>query len=436
MLHKTGIRAFLFASAATAAGLLPLHHVRAAAFQIHEDSAQDLGSSYAGSGSEATGAETARNNPAGMTQLQGVRVSLGGSLIAPQLTFHGGAVNAFGQPISGRDNVDGGEAAFVPYGHVTYHPEGSQFAFGLSVTTPFGLVTDYPSDFVGRYQASKTDLRTIDINPSVAYQVTPWLSLGAGVSAQWARASLSSYINSSSIATAQFRRLTVLPDGVFDLNGDDWAFGYNFGALIQPGPQTHIGITYRSRVQHDFSGPAVYSVPFPLSLSPQFAPQTGKTKIVLPDTIGLSITQGIGPRLKVSADLNWTNWSQFKNLNIYNTSNNQLAAITENYHNSLFAAVGASYQLTPDLALRGGTAFDQTPVTNPYRTARVPDGDRYWISIGASYNILPSVTVDAGYAHAFVQSVRIGETSPTGDVLRGKYQDSLDIFSLGTRLAF
>ena len=437
MSHWTPFRLTLLASAAVGLGAVaasgPAH---AAAFQLRENSAVGLGEAFAGAGSAANTPATVFNNPAGMTQLPGVQVALGGSLIAPQASFSGTARNVFSQPISGGGQNDAGNVALVPHGYVTWKPAGSNFAFGLAVTSPFGLATTYGANFVGRYQADKTDLRTIDINPSIAYQVAPWVSLGAGFSAQYGRAVFSQYLNSSTIATSLFRRPTVLPDGFSNLNGNDWAFGYNFGALIQPGPQTNIGITYRSRVQHDFEGGVNYSVPAPLNLSPNFQNSAARAKLTLPDSVGLSITQGIGPKLQVSADVDWTNWSQFKTLNAFRDNGTLIASTPQHYHNSVFASLGAAYTMTEKLTLRAGTAYDKSPVSNAYRTARVPDDDRYWLAVGASYKVLPNVTVDGGYAHIFVHSPRIGEVSPTGDVLTGKYSNAIDIFSLGTRTVF
>lgn len=323
----------------------------------------------------------------------------------------------------------------MPHGAVTYKVT-PELAVGPALTSPFGLVTSYPANFVGRYQADRISLLTLNINPSVAYQLLPWLSVGAGLSAQYGRAEFTSFVNSSTIATSATGRPTALQDGYFRLKGDSWSFGYNFGVLVQPGPHTNIGLTYRSRVQQDFSGTASYNVPAPLSLNPAFRTSGGTAKVVLPDTAGLSITQGLGPDWTVYADVNWTNWSQFKTLKAFRDDGTLLSSQPQHYDNSYFVSLGAAYQVTDKLTLRGGTAYDKSPVSNAYRTARVPDQDRTWLAVGASYRVLPGVTVDGGYAHVFVLDSRIRETSPTGDVLTGHYSNMVDIFSFGTRTQF
>jgi long-chain fatty acid transport protein len=410
------------------------HRAGAAAFQLREDSAVNLGSAFAGSASAANGPATVFDNPAGMTRLPGLQVQLGGALVAPSFVFQGTSASALGRPNAGFDNRDGGNLDLIPHGFITYRFD--RLALGLGVTAPYGLDTYYGPGFVGRYQADKTSLRTININPSVAYQVTPWLSLGVGVSAQYADAEFSTFLNSSALAFQALGRPLALPDGHFALHGDDWAFGYNVGALIQPAPGTNIGLAYRSRVQHDFSGTADFIVPAPLNLSPRFRNSGGAAKLVLPDTATISLTQRLDSRWTLLGELSWTNWSQFKNLNVYRTDGTLLSSTPERYRDGIFAALGASYVLDDRLTLRGGIAYDKTPVSEAYRTARVPDQDRYWLAAGLSYRAIANATIDFGYAHLFVPGATIRETSSTGDVLSGSYSSSVDIVSLGTRMTF
>ena len=411
------------------------HDARAAAFQLKEDSAVNLGTAFAGSASAAQRPSTVFDNPAGLTQLEGLQIEGGGSLIAPSFVFHGTSNNAFGRPNSGVDGRDGGNQAPVPYGYISYKVT-NDLAVGLGLTSPFGLATTYGTNFIGRYQADKTELKTLNINPSLAYQVLSWLSLGAGFSAQYGRAEFSSVLNSSTIGTQALRRPVVLPDGYFRLRGDDWAFGYNFGALIQPGKATNIGLAYRSRVEQNFTGTADFVMPAPLSLNSAFRSSGGNAKLTLPDTATISITQGIGDKLKVSAEVSWTNWSQFKTLNAFRTDGTQLNSTPQHYHNTVFASLGASYKVLDSLTLRAGTAFDKTPVSNAYRTVRVPDADRVWLAGGVSYEVLPGTAIDFAYAHLFVKDSRINEVSTTGDLLQGRFTNSVDIVSVGTRVKF
>lgn len=434
-------RGHLFAVATlTVACAFVTRDASAAAFQLKEVSALDLGNAFAGAGSAADSAATVFTNPAGMTQLPGLQVAAGLSLILPSFRFRGTARDGAGRLTSGGSDRDGGHSAIVPYNHVSYRVT-PDLAVGLSLTSPFGLATYYGPGFAGRYQADKTDLKTLNINPAVAYQVTPWLSVGGGVSAMYARAQFASSINASAIASDAARRPVALRDGFFRLRGDDWSVGYNFGVLVQPGPATRIGLAYRSRVQQDFSGTVTYDVPPQLLANAagrqRFRSGAGNAKLVLPDTASLGITQGLGEDWTVSAEVAWTNWSQFKSLTATRNDGAVLTSQPQRYDNSYFVALGASYRLTDSLTLRGGVAYDHSPVSNAYRTARVPDASRTWLAIGASYTVLPGVTVDAGYAHLFVQDSRIDEVQErTRDRLQGEFRNRVDILSVGIRTMF
>ena len=415
-------------------GLVPQVAV-AAAFQLRENDTVSVATASAGAASAADTPGTVFNNPAGMTQLPGLQVQLGAAVVAPQAVFHGTAVNALGQPIAGADGIDGTDTALVPHGYVSDQIT-PKLAVGIALTAPYGLSTSYGGSFVGRYVADKTSLETININPAVAYQVLPWLSLGAGVSAQYGEVEFTNFINSSAVAFAATGHPAALPDGYTNLRGSDWAFGYNFGALIQPWRQTNIGLTYRSRVQHDVPANVNFVVPAPLGGSPLFRNGAATAKVVLPDTASLSVTQHIGADWTVYAGASWTNWSQLKSLTAVRDDGTVLSSMPTRYVDTVYVSAGASYRVDEKLTVHGGAAYDPSPVPNATRSTRIPDQDRYWLALGFSYQILPRVTVDVAYAHAFVDDGRIREMSATGDVLSGISSDSIDVGSVGTRLRF
>ncbi|MBV9250780.1 MAG: outer membrane protein transport protein, partial [Acetobacteraceae bacterium] len=187
-----------------------------AGFQLLENTAEGLGTSFAGVGSSANTPDTAFNNPAGMVRLPGLQVYLGGSIIVPSFTFKGTSLTAFGTPVSGETERNGGSAALLPFGYVTYQVT-PDLSVGLSITSPFGLSTYYGPDWAGRYIADKSDLRVVNFNPAIAYRVTPWLSIGAGISVQTARAVFSTALNSTALAFGATGLLLPLPDGEFNL---------------------------------------------------------------------------------------------------------------------------------------------------------------------------------------------------------------------------
>jgi long-chain fatty acid transport protein len=425
---------FSIAAAMLVFGVLHIDDTLASGFQVRENSLPLQGTSFAGAASKADDLTTIFNNPAGMTRLSGFHVGGGGTLIVPSANFRGTGTTVFGTPIAGSAEEDAGGPVVVPnlyaLGSVT-----NDLKLGLAVTMPFGLVTEYNSGWVGRYQAIKSALRTINVNPNVAYRVNNVLSVAGGVSAQYAYTELSNAINSTTVARASGLPLT-LPDGNFTVKGEDWSWGYNFGLLLEPRRDTRIGATYRSRIRQHLEGDASFTVPTVLSALPAFRSGPASADLILPETATLSITHDIVPAWSVMADVSWTNWSVFKQLTINNSSGGVIATRPEDWRDTVFFALGTEYRPTDRWALRFGVAADRSPVQDSNRTARIPDSNRYWISFGAGYSILPGVTIDAAYTHIFGGNVGINEVSATGDVLTGSYDARVDIFGVSTQVKF
>ena len=428
---------------------------QASGFAIRENSAEALGAAFAGNASSADFLSTIFNNPAGMTHFTGDRAQIDASLIFPSSRFEGGATETCGTcgpkfgfgtaPISGAGSGNAGQAAFVPAGYVM-HSFSDDLKFGIAMTAPFGLSTIYPDDWVGRYFGVKSALQTIDFNPSVAYRVNPWLSVGAGVSAQYMNADLTQAIDQSAILGDPPGSV---PDGRLRVHGDDWGFGFNGGILLEPMPGTNIGLTYRSRVRHTVEGSADFTgILIP---SPFLASSSARATIVTPDSADLSITQNITDQFHVAMDVQWTDWSVFKSLGVFRTSGllagtNLAPATPENFRNTWFVALGGTYNWDEHWTFRAGVAYDETPVRNQFITVRLPDADRFWLAFGVGYKFSPGFSVDFGVAHIFmrdsnlnssVNSVIPPATLASGvDRISGKYRNQVDLISLQTRFRF
>ncbi len=240
-------------------------------------------------------------------------------------------------------------------------------------------------------------------------------------------------------------RLAPFPDAGADLTGADWGFGFNLGALIEPMKDTRVGLAYRSQVYHKVEGNIAFSLPtgLPGVIAAGFPNSGAKAQLNLPDSVTLSATHDYSPKFSVSADLQWTHWSLFNNLTVVRSTTGAVASFTqESWTNSWFGALGATYKVTDRLSLRGGVAYDQSPVKDEFRTARIPDQDRYWLAAGLGYEIAPGFGVDLGYTHIFVDSGTISSAFPvplagtaTG-TLTGSYQNHIDIVSLAAKLRF
>jgi long-chain fatty acid transport protein len=444
MAQHGGTLRFLLIGVAGALTLPTLTSTAAASgFAIRENSAAAIGTAFAGSGSLAEDASTIFSNPAGMTRLSGNRGEVAGTVILPSIQFKGSGRSLGGAvPSGGSNEADAGRTAVVPaaYALMDLSPD---WKAGLAVTAPFGLTTEYPSDWAGRYLGLDTKLATINVNPNIAYRVNRWLSIAAGVSAQHLDADLSLAINSSALVPAGLGgplppNSPGFPDGLARLTGSDWGWGYNFGALLEPAPGTRIGLTYRSRVRHNVEGNVNFSMPAALAAS--FPNSPIKSSITVPDSATLSLTHALGPHLTIVSDIEWTGWSSFKTLSVTRSSGASVLSTPENFRDTYFVSLGVIYRPDDRWSYRAGIAYDQSPVRDLYRTVRLPDGDRRILGLGLGYRLGDAFRLDVGYAHYFIPhadiSQSVNSTSATKDVLTGGYRLSADEISLSARLRF
>jgi long-chain fatty acid transport protein len=385
--------------------------VHAAGFALIEQNASGLGNAYAGQAASAQDASTIFFNPAGMTLLPDRQVVIAGNLIKPSTDFSGTVTPAI---LGGGDGGDAGDLAFVPNAYLAYRVS-PDVHLGVSLNAPFGLKTEYDSTWMGRTQAIKSELKTISLNPSIAWKASESLSFGAGLSIQYIEAILS---NATSGA---------IPPNVGTVKGDDYGWGFNLGALWQMSEATRIGLAYRSEVDQSLKGDLRFSA------SPAMIPVTAD--VTLPDTASLSLFHILNTRWELLADITWTGWSSFDELRIVNTSGTPVSVTPEHWNDSYRYSVGANYHLDNKLTLRGGVAYDETPVSDTFRTARIPDENRTWLAFGAQYRISATSMIDVGYAHLFIDSARIDKLE-NGVTLSGVYKNSVDILSAQLTLNF
>lgn len=376
---------------------------QAAGFALVEQNASGLGNAYAGQAASAQDASTIFFNPAGMTLLPDRQLVLAGHLIKPQAKFSGTVSPAIG----GGNGGDAGDLAFVPNAYFAFRLTPDVHV-GIGMNAPFGLKTEYDSTWKGRTEAIKSELKTINLNPSIAWKASESLSLGAGLSIQYAEATLSSATSGA------------IPPPVGTVKGDDYGWGFNLGALWQLSDATRVGFAYRSEVDYKLEGS--FKVNGVTVVNPIHADLT------LPDTASLSLFHKLDTRWDLLADVTWTGWSDFDALRIVNASGGAVSTTIENWDDTYRYSLGANYHLNDRVTLRGGMAYDQTPVSDAYRTARIPDGDRTWIAFGGQYRVSDRSTLDFGYAHLFIRDTRINKTE-SGVTLSGTYEGAVDILS-------
>ena len=422
----------------------------AAGFEIREQSAVGQGASFAGAATRGDDPSMIFFNPAAMAWLPGTQSASVLSGIIPDVEAKEGRASRTaalgGSPITGSLGGDAAYDALVPavYGTTAI---GEDWRIGISVTAPFGLVTKYPTDYIGRYHALTSSLRTYNIAPAISWRPLPNLALGAALNIEYADARLSSAFDFGAVGFANpvLRGAGFRPgnrDGRSTITGDDTSVGFQLGAQWEPLSGTRLGLSFRSAVFHDLKGDVSFQgVPAPLA--PGFANSAGRAKLTTPETLTLGWTQKVAERWTLLAGAEWTNWSRFETLTIRFDNGRAPSITNERWRDTWFLSAGAEWQATPDLALRAGVAWDKNPIPAETRTPRIPDADRYWLSIGASWQALPRLTLTAAYTHIFADDAKVNlvDAGPgSADFLRGNlsatYSGSVDILAVQARYAF
>ncbi|NJD67233.1 MAG: transporter, partial [candidate division NC10 bacterium] len=387
-------------------------------------------------------------NPAGLTRLEGRQLSMVGSGVGPSANFansraHPSTSAIPSIPLTGGDGGDAGSWAFVP---ATFYAMdlAPGLKFGMGLNAPFGLKTKYDHDWVGRYHAIKSELKTISMTPALALKVNDRLSLGVGFIAEWAKAELTKAIDfgsacfGSAFGPAACTAAGILPqtkDGRAKVEGEDWGFGFSLGARIQGVPSTRVGLTYRSKITHVISGTATFrkpTLPGPfaaLTSTPVTTNNAAQASLTLPETLSISSVTQINPKWSVLGDITWTNWSRLDELRIRFSNGAPDSVTQENWRDTVRLALAVNYQATDAWKLRAGWAYDPTPVKDRFRTPRIPDEDRVWLSVGTNVKLSPASSLDFSYAHLFVKDASSNDAVAGAGTLRGHYDDHVDVIA-------
>lgn len=399
----------------------------AAGFYLQEASIKGLGYAFSGSATSLDDASTIYFNPAGMTRLESAQINIGAHILFPSarvkntgstFDFNGPAPGGIG-PITGGNGGNPYSPTPLPNLFMAAPVTGGLWA-GIGVTTPFGLANEYNEGWFGRYDSTKTALQTINIQPSLAYRATDWLSIGGGIDIQYADAKLERA--ASNIAS----------EGTSTLKGDDWTIGYNIGVQITPQHGTHIGMHYRSAISHQLDGRIMLQ-----GLNAGNFNVTGGASLDLPDIATFGIARDITPRVRLMAQAIWFGWNNYDEIQPVRDDGVATAPTLQNYKTTWAFALGGEYDINDQWTLRAGYQFDETPTTNLYRTSRTPDGDRNWITAGASYQWTPDLSLDLAAAYIHVSDEKINVSRNNGlAAIRADTEGSVGIFALGLTYKF
>lgn len=406
--------------------LLAAGGANAAAFQLAEVSTSGLGRAYAGEAAIADNASVVATNPALMSLFKTAQFSTGGVYIDSRINMNGDIASSIKSAnmnttkygsASERNVIPG---AFVPNLYFVA-PVNDKFALGAGMNVNFGLKSEYDDSYDAGIFGGKTDLSAINLNLSGAYRVTEGLSLGLGVNAVYANAQVerNAGIIADSVGIAQGALSSVgTPDqkaAADYLTSKDksvvslqdraaWGFGWNAGVMYQFNEANRIGLAYHSKVDIDFTDRTATSVEANVIKEGK----KGNLTLTLPDYLELSGFHQLTDKFAVHYSYKYTHWSRLTKLHASYENGKKAFDKELQYSNNSRVALGASYNLYEKLTLRAGIAYDQA-ASRHHRSAAIPDTDRTWYSLGATYKFTPNLSVDLGYAYLKGKKVHFKE---------------------------
>lgn len=403
------------AAAATLSAALSSAAV-AGGFMLTEQSVAGLGRAYAGAGIVGDDLSAVWYNPAGMSLLSGTAVQMGAVVADLDLPV----TTESGEKENGRKH-----GVPVPNMYIVHQIKDDMW-FGFGITVPYGMAAEYNPDWKLSDKGMNAEVKTFDFNPNIAVKLTDTLSFGAGVSLQY--------------VTAQFESTKTTDAGQMRvrLNADGWAWGGNLGFMWQPAETVRVGLAYRSQINHKADGYLKTSVSSG-NQTMNFMSNDGHAEMSGPHTITLTGTWKATDALRLSGLVRWANWSSFDKLPISGGSLRSATtvaakvraaayieangitdpvekqqvvakAIAENatnktspeYHwkDSWLFTVGADYDINEQVTVRGGVGYEISPVDDDkYRSATIPDTDRLWLSLGATWRVNKQLQGDFGIAY-------------------------------------
>jgi long-chain fatty acid transport protein len=437
-------------AAALAASSAAISEAQAGAFGVREQSSYFMGDAYAGA---AAGVDISSMfwNPAATAALPGFNSSSSYTGVIGRANetatgglFVTGSPPAFAPGLT--PSTDVGTAAFVPASYVTLQLTDQLYA-GVGLNAPFGFVTKPDnSSWAGSPIATTTKVFSLDANPTIAYKITPTLTVGAGVQIEYFEIKLD---------RGSFNSLLlgpISPSRAY--KADDVGVGATAGVLWQPREGTSLGLGYRSAVTVNVSGlytnGAFTAVPPGIPVPGFGAIANGK--LTLPDEVTFSVRQAVTSQLTLLGTVEWDRWSSIGNVTATGAAcasalfpAGTCETLHLNYDDGWFFSAGAEYAYSPWLTLRTGVGYEISPIKNSTRDILLPDSNRVHLNVGASYKWSDKITINAAYSHLFFDDAPFciaqggGTSHCTGSnqvLLSGAADVSVDIVSVGVNYKF
>jgi long-chain fatty acid transport protein len=383
-------------------------------FQLNEHGTKAMGMGGAFS-AQASDGSAMFFNPAGLAFQPGFRALIGVTPIIPSNKFSSSTI-AETKMVS--------QVFFLPHVYASYCLDNG-LAFGVSFFAPYGLGTEWPATWGGRYAAVKTDLKSFYINPTIAYKISDQFAVGVGFSYVFSDVKLARKVSLAALGR---------PDGDVALDANGHGIDFDAGILYKPTPELSIGASYRHSNKIDYEGTAVFSNTG--ALSPYFPGGTGKTTITFPNNIFAGIAYQATKELTLEADFQYILWSTYDTLTIgipvgptFPLAGRPLqgpSSAGKDWDNTYMIRVGGQY-LIGGLALRAGVIYDRTPQPDKSLEPMLPDASRIEGTIGVGYEFVKGISVDVAYQYIIFQERTV--TSPLNS-FPGTYNSSANLFGL------
>ena len=381
--------------------------IHAGGFQLNEHGARAMGMGGAFT-AVADDPSAMYFNGAGLTQLNGWNFMAGTSFIAPSSEFRGVYPDITSYKTKAQTFV-------IPNGYATYG--AGDWAVGLGFNVPFGLGTEWPTDWPGRYLALKTDVRTYTITGEGAYKVMDNLSLSAGVVFSFATVTI----------TEKTPQTPFPGDAFITLDGkDNSSFGYNFGVLYKPISKLSFGASFHSQIKYNFTGTA--TTVGAAQLASKLPAGAITADLTTPFNLTFGAAYEVMPELKLSLDFQYVGWSSYDTLAIDFT--NSRVASPRLYDNSFIVRFGADYKLTDALSIQAGIYYDKNPVKPEYLNPSLPDANRICPSIGVNYHVTSHFTAAASYLFIRSSELPVTNSSEGNPPFNGTYNSFANIGSI------
>lgn len=409
------------AAAAAVMAVCAASAAHAAGFMLTEQSAGALGRAYAGVGVDGTDISGVYYNPATMTLHPGTQIQAGFVAVGLDLAYEGND----GSTENGQYNTQA-----IPHGYISHQLTDNMW-IGLAMTVPFGMGTEYDDNWPLAYKGISAEVLTFDFNSNVAWKVSDKLSLGAGISIQYASADLK-------MQDLISNEMPDLGTANGEVDADSIAWGFNVGLMWSPLDNLRFGLSYRSRINHNADGDFTFSNPKGPGAShvPTDAFDATAT-ISTPAWAMATAAWDVNDLLSLYATFRWTDWSSFDTLDIKSPaleSKGGVKTVENHWQDTYLFSVGADLRFTNWWTFRAGIGYETSPIDDPkYRTAIIPDADRWWFALGSSFQATESMQIDV--SAAWLHGTGERDLYNTAGQVDGSF-DKLDAYLFGVQLVY